>query len=160
MSDLILPPGYQRQNVKMTEKLCVLIHHDTKRILCFCFDDAFTHNFTQRGYEKVSIRHAHEYDKYAKQLREQTNFDNQVEDLAYLEREDRTRKKLRADLRARLSWAKSGPERQVIESAIRTLDAMQERKKRIRAESFMVMEAAEEGKVDGESMVRKLICEK
>ena len=161
MSELILPPQYQRRNVRMTENLAVLRHSKTKRILCFCYADLFARTFEAQGYEVIPINYAHEYDKFAQQLREQTAIENAAEDLAVLEREDVVRQRLRNELRQKLREATTGTARQVIESALHTLDVMQERKKRIRKESFMVQEAKEadaSGKVDGVDIVKKIIC--
>lgn len=157
MSELWLPNQHRRP-VQMTEKLAVIVHRKTKRILCFCFEDAFARTFESKGYEVIPLHYAHEYDKYAKQFREQTNIENQAEDAAYLEREDRARQQLRGDLKRRLSLATDGATRKAIESALHTLDIMQERKKRYRAESFLVQEGYEEGKTDGEAIARKIIC--
>jgi adenine deaminase len=95
MSDLILPASCRPAQIAHKERVCVLTHIDTGRILCFCMDDAFASTFEHSGYLKHEIHHAAEYDMWAKRLRQQVARDNEAEDHAYLEREDVVRKRLR-----------------------------------------------------------------
>jgi hypothetical protein len=156
MSRIIIPQS--RQNVQITgqEKVCVLVHSLTKRILCFARDDWFANSFASVGYDKITISHAHEYDTWAKRIREQAKVENEAEDAANLEKEDRTRKKLRGELTSCLSKAKTGAERLAIEQAVHCLDYMERRRKRYREESFHIQEGFDQQKSDvGESIVKK-----
>lgn len=137
------------------QKVCVLVHHETKRILCFCFDDPFTKTFTDKGYQKISIKHANEYDLWAKRLREQAKVENEAEDLAYLERENIVRQKLRAELKERLGHLEVGAHRLAVESALHCLDRMEDRRKRYR-DTFQFAEAFEATKPT-EDVTEKLI---
>ncbi len=159
MSKLWVPPSCRPQPAQIAEKerVCVLVHIDTGRILCFCRDDPFASSFQSQGYIKHEIMHAHEYDLWAKRLREQAKVEDAAKDQAYLEREDATRKKLRAELRGKLSSATSGAARQAIESALHCLDYMEDKKKRYRAESFMLNEAYDAKANPGEDLVHKLL---
>lgn len=156
---LWVPPSCRPQpaQISQKERVCVLVHIDTGRILCFARDDAFASSFEQRGYIKHEIFHAHEYDLWARKLREQTRVENAAEDAAYLEREDRVRQSLRKELRQKMMNAPSGAARKAIESALHCLDHMEDKKKRYRAESFMVQEAYDEKKNVGEELVHELI---
>lgn len=147
-----------RRNVQMSgqEKICVLVHSTTKRILCFARDDWFADSFAHAGYEKIAIPHASDYDRWAKRIREQAKVENEAEDAAYLERETAARNKLRGELRACLSKAKSGAERLAIEQAQRCLEYMEQKRKRYREESFHLQEAFEADKsLPGEEIVNK-----
>lgn len=162
MSDIIIP-GANRTPVQIQQKqrVCVLTHIDTGRILCFCLDDPFAAKFENVGYLKHEIHHAHEYDMWAKRLREQTARDNEAEDHAYLEREDAVRKRLRQQLQDILISSHSGvADRKAADGALHCLDTMERRKKRYRAESFMVQEAYESTKNAGEELVNDLMVPK
>ena len=81
MSDIWLPPSCRTPvQIQQKQRVCVLTHIDTGRILCFCLDDAFAATFEHSGYIKHEILHAHEYDMWAKRLREQAARDNEAED--------------------------------------------------------------------------------
>jgi len=162
MSDLWLPPSVNRTPVQISEKqrVCVLTHMDTGRILCFCMDDAFASSFEQKGYLKHEILHAHEYDLWAKRLREQSKAENEAEDHAYLERENFVRHSLRKELRDKLRHAHSGAARQAIESALHCMDLMEDRKKRYRSESFMVQEGFEAKTDAGTDLVNEIMTPK
>lgn len=161
MSDLTVPKPHRR-NVQLSDlRVCVLVHKDTNRILCFAQHDTFAKSIARKlGCKIIEILHANDYDRYAKAWREQSKDDNAEQDHAYLEREDGTRKRLRQQLRDRLNLVTSGPERQAIDSALHCLDVMEDRKKRYRAESFLVQEAFEAGKNPGEELIDKLILNK
>lgn len=159
MSDLIwTPQSNRRSNVQLSgkERVCVLVHRKTKRILCFAKDDWFADSFA-RDYEKIEILHAHDYDKWSKKYREQGLEDDARSDYEKLCREDAVRQKLRKELRDRLDVVTEGHERMAIESALRTLDVLQAKKQRYR-DSFMVQEAYEASKQDvGQEIVDKII---
>lgn len=159
MSDLLWTPGKpQRQNVQLSgkERVCVLVHRKTKRILCFARDDWFADSFA-KDYEKIEILHAHQYDRWAKRYREQGLEDGEREDYEKLCREDTVRQVLRKQLRDRLNAVQTGAERMAIESALRCLDVLQAKKERYR-ESFMVQEAFEQSKSDvGQEIAQKII---
>lgn len=158
MSNLILPPSCRPVQMSSKEKVCVLVHHLTGRILCFCMDDPFASQFTDAGYLKIEINHASEYDLWAKRLRLQAKAENEAEDHAYLERENETRQKLRGQLKDRLRLLTDGPQRMAVESALHCMDLMEARKKRYRAESFMVQEGYDAGKADvGSEIVTKIL---
>jgi len=158
-SKLWLPPSCRPQPAQIAEKerVCVLVHIDTGRILTFCLDDPFTNSFTDKGYIKHVLYHASEIDMWAKRLREQAAQEDAAKDHAYLERENATRQRLRAELRGKISEAKSGAARKAIESALHCLDYMEDKKKRYRSESFLVREAYEEKTNAGEDLVHKLL---
>jgi len=161
MSDLILPPN--RTNVQIGEKqrVCVLVHAETKRILCFCLDDPFARKMSGAGYVLHEINHAHEYDTWARKLRQQSADENAIKDAAYLEREDAVRTRLRKQLKDRLPLLATGAERLAVESALRCLEVMEARKKRYRAESFMVQEAYEGSTANvGDDLVNKIMVPK
>lgn len=156
MSRIILPNS--RRNVQMSgnEKICVLVHSTTKRILCFARDDWFADSFGKAGYEKIAIPRASDYDRWAKRIREQVKIENEIEDAAYLERETAARNKLRGELRSCLRKAKSGGERLAVEQALRCLEYMEQKRKRYREESFHVQEGFELSKeTPGEEIVNK-----
>lgn len=163
MSELIWTPDQgapkPRRNVQISgqERVCVLIHSQTKRILCFARDDWFADSFADKGYEKIPLHHAHEYDRYAKMMRIQAQEENQQEEYKRLCREDVVRKRLRGDLRSRLDTAQPH-ERFAIEQALRTLDAIQARKQRYH-DSFMLLEGYDEGgtKDVGGELAKKII---
>jgi len=159
MGKLWLPASCRPQPAQIAEKerVCVLVHIDTGRILCFCHDDPFARSFKDKGYVVHEIMHAADYDRWARQLREQAKIEDAAKDQAYLEREDATRKKLRAELRGKLANATSGAARQAIESALHCLDYMEDKKKRYRAESFMLNEGFEATANPGEDLVHKLL---
>jgi len=159
MSKLWVPSSCKPQpaQIAQKERVCVLVHIDTGRILCFCRDDAFASSFQSQGYVKHEIMHASDYDLWARRLREQAKVEDAAKDAAYLEREDATRRQLRAELKGKLASATSGAARQAIESALHCLDYMEDRKKRYRAESFMVSEAYESKKNVGEELVHELL---
>ena len=142
------------------QKVCVLVHNETKRILCFCLDDHFASHFTDTGYKKIQIKHANEYDLWAKRLREQAKRENEAEDYAYLEKENITRQRLRQQLKDRLSHLTEGAHRGAVESALHCLDVMEDRKKRYRAESFMVQEGYDSKTNVGEELVNKIMVPK
>lgn len=158
-SKLWLPPSCRPRPAQIAEKerVCVLVHRDTGRILCFCRNDPFSQSFKDQGYVIHEIMNAHDYDLWAKRLREQAKVEDAAKDQAYLEREDATRKKLRAELRGKLASATSGAARQAIESALHCLDYMEDKKKRYRAESFMLNEGFEATANPGEDLVHKLL---
>ena len=163
MSELILPPGMSRTPVQIQQKqrVCVLTHIDTGRILCFCLDDQFAAKFEHSGYLKHEIHHASEYDMWAKRLRDQATRDNEAEDHAYLEREDAVRKRLRQQLTDVLVAShSSNADKIAAKGALQCLETMEKRKKRYRAESFMVNEAFEEGKNPGEELIEKIMVPK
>jgi hypothetical protein len=163
MSDLWVPPSCRRTPVQMTgkERVCVLVHKDTGRILCFAQDDPFAAKFVDSGYIKHEINHAHEYDMWARRLREQSSVENQAADHAYLERENATRKRLRQQLRDKLNSVRSGPERKAVESALHCLEVMEKRKKRYRAETFMLNEGYDSTRSDiGEQLVNEIMVPK
>jgi len=162
MSDLILPPSCRTPvQIQQKQRVCVLTHIDTGRILCFCMDDAFAESFQHSGYLKHEIMHAHEYDMWSKRLREQAARDNEAEDHAYLEREDAVRKRLRQQLTDVIaSSSKSNADKKAAESALHCLDIMERRKRRYRAESFMVQEAFEASKNAGEQLVSDIMVPK
>ena len=137
----------------------MLTHIDTGRILCFCMDDHFASTFDNSGYLKHEIHHASEYDMWAKRLREQTARDNEVEDHAYLEREDAVRKRLRQQLQDVLTSSHKGNADKIAAAgALKCLETMEARKKRYRAESFMVNEAFESNAKAGEELVEKIMA--
>src|SRR6266436_4975309 len=157
---LWVPKSYaDRTPIQLTgeSRVCVLVHSITKRILCFARDDSFADSFAGQGYEKITLYHAADYDRWARQLREQAKVEDAAKDQAYLEREDATRKRLRAELRGKLSSATSGAARQAIESALHCLDYMEDKKKRYRQESFMLNEAYDAKANPGEDLVHKLL---
>jgi hypothetical protein len=161
MSDIIIPG--QRKNVQIGEKqrACVLVHAETKRILCFCLDDPFARKMAGSGYILHEIHHAHEYDAWAQKLRQQSSQENAIKDAAYLEREDAVRKRLRKQLRDRIPVLADGAQKMAVESALRCLDIMEERKKRYRAESFQVQEAYESSTANvGDDLVNKIMVPK
>jgi hypothetical protein len=161
MSDLWLPPSARPVQIQQKQRVCVLTHINTGRILCFCLDDAFASTFEHSGYLKHEIHHAHEYDMWAKRLREQAKQDNEAEDFAYLEREDGVRKRLRQQLTDVIqSSSKSNADKKAAESALHCLDYMERKKKRYRAESFMVQEAYESSKNAGEDLVNEIMVPK
>lgn len=161
MSKLWLPNSMIR-NVQIGEKerVFVLTHIDTGRILCFCRDDPFSRSFQDQGYVLHEIHHAHEYDLWAKRLREQAKVENEAQDYAYLERENETRQRLRKELKARLSHQTTGAQRQAVESALHCLDVMEKRRTRYRAESFMVQEGYEATANPGEEIINKVMVPK
>jgi hypothetical protein len=121
-------------------------------------DDSFASTFEHSGYLKHEIHHANEYDMWAKRLREQAARDNEAEDFAYLEREDAVRKRLRQQLQdVLISSHKSNADKKAAESALHCLDYMERKKKRYRAESFMVQEAFEATKNAGDELVNKIM---
>jgi len=161
MSNLWLPESVRphRRNVQLTglERICVLVHKGTNRILCFARDDWFTKKLArQGGYKIIEIMHAHDYDRYAKLWREQAKEEGDAEDASYLERESATRKELRRQLRERLNTA-DPVTRKAIDSALHCLEVMEKRRQRYRGESFLVQEAYEADKQPGEELVHKLI---
>ena len=149
-----------RQNVQMSgkDKVCVLVHHSTGRILCFCLDDPFTSKFTDAGYLKIQIKHASEYDLWARRIREQAKVENEAEDAAYLEREQVVRQRLRNDLRSRLSELTEGAHRKAVQDALHCLDVMENRRKRYREETFHVQEAFDQSTAGpGEEIVNRVM---
>lgn len=163
MSDLILPPSCKpnRTPVQLTgkEKVCVLIHAETNRILCFAYDDRFTNRFASLGYKKVEINHASEYDAWARRLREQARIEDQVADHAYLERENAVRMRLRQQLIDRRASTNSTVERKTIDSALHALEFMEKRRQRYRSESFMLQEAYEDSNKNiGEDALNQLMA--
>lgn len=162
MSDLILPPGTRTPvQIQQKQRVCVLTHIDTGRILCFCMDDSFAATFEHSGYLKHEIHHASEYDLWAKRLREQAARDNEAEDHAYLEREDAVRKRLRQQLQdVLISSHKSNADKKAAQSALHCLDYMEAKKKRYRAESFLVQEGYEATANPGEELINKIMVPK
>lgn len=139
----------------------MLTHIDTGRILCFCLDDAFASQFQNAGYLKHEIHHASEYDLWAKRLREQAARDNEAEDHAYLEREDAVRKRLRQQLQDVVSSShKSNADKIAASGALKCLEVMESRKRRYRAESFMINEGFESTTNAGEELVNKIMGSK
>ena len=161
MSDLTLPRPHRR-NVRLSDlRVVVLIHKDTNRILCFAQQDAFAKKIARKlGCKIIEIFHAHDYDKYAKLWREQSKEESAAEDHAYLEREDATRQALRKQLRDRIATLADGAEKQAVDSALKTLDVMEDRKKRYRAESFLVQEGYDASKNPGDELIDKLMLNK
>ena len=161
MSNLILSKPHRR-NVQLSDlRVCVLVHKETNRILCFAQHDTFAKSMAKKlGCKIVEIFHAHEYDKYAKQWRQESADDNAASDHAYLEREDAIRQRLRKQLRDRLAVPADGPARKAVDSALHCLDVMEDRKRRYRKESFLVNEAFEATTNVGETLVDKLILNK
>ena|ERR1700746_4092682 len=159
MSELWVPPSCRSQpaQIAQKERVCVLVHIETGRILCFCRDDPFARGFEQKGYVLHEIMHAHEYDMWARRLREQAKVEDAAKDAAYLEREDRVRQHLRKELRQKLLDAPSGAARKAIESALHCLDYMEDKKKRYRSESFLIPEAYDSKKNVGEELVHELV---
>lgn len=155
MTDLIIPSNRTPVQMSAKQKVCVLIHNETKRILCFCMDDQFSKSFEHSGYRKVEIKHANEYDLWAKRLREQSKVENEAEDYAYLERENATRQKLRQQLKDRLATLSDGPQRLAVDSALHCLDVMEARRQRKREETFMAQEGYEATTNVGEAIVDK-----
>lgn len=160
MSDIIIP---NRHNVHIGDKevACVLVHRETKRILTFCRNDPFSKSFESAGYELIELRHAYDYDKWAKKYREQASRESEAEDYAYLMREDKVRQQLRQQLIDRMGHCKSEDERRWIATALAALDAARKRKERYRPESFMVQEAVENSETKsylGEDLVKKIVC--
>ena len=165
MSEIILTdaPKPHRRNVQLTglERVVVLVHKDTNRILCFGHDTWMTKKLASKMNCKIiEVLSAHDYDRYAKLWREQAKEEDAIDDHAYLERENVTRQALRKQLRDKLALATSGPERMGIESAIRTLDAMESKRQRYRAESFMAQEAFEANKNAGDELVEQIMVPK
>lgn len=161
MSDIIIPGA--RTNVQIGEKqrVCVLVHGETKRILCFCLDDPFARKITGLGFLLYEIKSAHEYDAWARKLRQQSNDENAIKDAAYLERENEVRTLLRKQLRDRLAVQTTGAARLAVESALKCLDVMEARKKRYRAESFQVQEAYESSTQNvGDDLINKIMIPK
>lgn len=155
MSRIWTPPS--RRNVQLTghERVVVLVHRKTKRILCFAHEDWFAESLAAE-YEIIHLNHAHEYDRYAKMWREQAIQENEAEEYLRLNREDATRQVLRRQLKDRMTVSQPH-ERQAIEQALRCLDLMQERRKRLH-ETFTVREAYEESVKDvGETIAHKII---
>lgn len=162
MSDLILPKSC-RTPVQIQEKqrVCVLIHNTTKRILCFAMDDWFADTFASQGYVKVPIMHAHEYDMYAERIRQQAKDENEAQDYAYLERENAVRKRLRKQLEDVIhSSTKPVADRKAAEAALHCMDTMERRRRRYRDESFFAQEAYEDKKNAGEEIVNKIMVPK
>jgi hypothetical protein len=162
VSDLILPPGYRTPvQIQQKQRVCVLTHIDTGRILCFCLDDAFASKFEHTGYLKHEIHHASEYDLWAKRLRDQTTRDNEAEDHAYLEREDAVRKRLRQQLQdVLISSHSANADKIAAKGALQCLETMETRKKRYRSESFMVQEGYEATANPGDDLVNKIMVPK
>lgn len=163
MSEIILPPGASRTPVQIQQKqrVCVLTHIETGRILCFCLDDQFAAKFEHSGYLKHEIHHAWEYDLWAKRLRDQAARDNEAEDHAYLEREDAVRKRLRQQLQDVLVASHTAnADKIAAKGALQCLETMEKRKKRYRAESFLVQEGYEASANPGEDLVNKLMVPK
>jgi len=158
MSELWLPKSGRPAQIAQKERVCVLVHKDTGRILCFCRDDPFTDSFQNRGYKKIELMTAHDYDTWAKRYRHQAAEQNAQQDFAYLERENAVRQRLRSELRAKLTATDVQPaQRMAIESALHCLDFMEDKRKRYRKESFMVQEAYEQSANPGEDLVHDLI---
>jgi hypothetical protein len=156
-------PKPHRRNVQLTgmEKIVVLVHKDTNRILCFGRDDWMTKKLASNmGCKIIEVMSAHDYDKYAKAWREQSKIEDEIDDHLYLERENVTRQALRKQLRDKLALATSGPERQMIASALHTLDFMEEKRRRYRAESFMAQEAFEANKQAGQELIEQIMVPK
>lgn len=161
MSGLIIPGNRTPVQIQQKQRVCVLTHIDTGRILCFCLDDPFAAKFQNAGYLKHEIHHASEYDMWAKRLRDQTARDNEAEDHAYLEREDAVRKRLRQQLTdVLISSYSANADKIAATGALQCLESMEKRKKRYRAESFMVNEAFEESKNAGQDLIDKLMVPK
>jgi len=166
MSEIILTdaPKPHRRNVQLTglEKIVVLVHKDTNRILCFGHDDWMTKKLASKmGCKIIEVLSAHDYDKYAKAWREQSKIEDAIDDHMYLERENLTRQALRKQLRDKLALATSGPERQGIASALHTLDVMEAKRKRYREESFLVQEGYDSGaKSPGTDLIEKIMTPK
>lgn len=156
MSDLILPDSCKphRRSVQLSDcRICVLIHKDTKRILCFAMQHAITNRVAAKiGCKVVDILHAHDYDKWAKEWRNQSAADTAEQDHAYLERENATRTALRKQLRDKMSSA-DVTSRKAIDSALHCLEVMEQRRQRYRQESFMINEAYEAGGSPGDDLV-------
>ena len=53
MTDIIIPGNRTPVQMSAKQKVCVLIHTETKRILCFCMDDQFSKSFELSGYRRV-----------------------------------------------------------------------------------------------------------
>lgn len=158
MSDLILPASCRPAQISQKQRVCVLVHNTTKRILCFAMDDWFADQFVAKGYVKIPILHAHEYDMYAKRIREQAKEDNEAEDYAYLERENAVRKRLRAQLESvSHSSTKSVADRKAASDALHCLEVMEQRRRRYRDESFFAQEAYDDKKNAGEELVNKIM---
>jgi len=157
VSDIWLPQSCRPAQIAQKERVCVLVHIDTGRILCFCRDDPFTRSFQSKGYIVHELHYAHDIDMWSRRLREQAKIEDAAIDQAYLEREDAVRQKLRAELRQKLQTATSGAARQAIDSALHCLDYMEDKKKRYRSESFLVREAYEERANAGEELVHQLL---
>lgn len=161
MSDLILPASCRPAQIGQKQRVCVLTHIDTGRILCFCLDDAFAARFEHSGYLRHEIHHASEYDLWAKRLRQQATRDNEAEDHAYLEREDAVRRRLRQQLQDVLtSSSKGNADKKAARSALHCLDLMETRKRRYRAESFLVNEGYEATANAGEELVNQIMVPK
>lgn len=154
MSKIWLPPSVNRTPVQMTN-ICVLVHHETKRILCFCLDDPFADSFAERGYDKIEIKHAHEYDKWANAMRKQATEQSEEEDYVYLEKENVVRQRLRSQLRARIAEEPNASGKKAVEAALHCLDSMEKRRQRKR-ETFMFQEAYDSSK-DAESVTETLL---
>jgi len=92
--------------------------------------------------------------------REQAKEDDAIDDHAYLERENATRQALRKQLRDKLALATSGAERMGIESALKTLDTMEAKRQRYRAESFLAQEAFESTKNAGDELIEQIMVPK
>lgn len=158
MSRLWLPPSCRPVQIQQKQRVCVLTHIDTGRILCFCFDGPLAATFEANGYLKHELLHASDYDLWAKRLREQSKRETEEEDHAYLEREGAVRKRLRQQLYDVVhSNTKSNADKLAAESALKVLDAMEARKRRYRAESFMAQEAFEATKNAGEELVSEIM---
>ena len=160
MSNLIVPPSCRPVQISEKERVFVLVHKITKRILCFCRDDPFARSFQGQGYELIALMHAHDYDLWAKRFREQTANENEAQDFANLERENSVRQTLRKQLRERLGHCTSGAQRQAVESALHCLDALEKKRQRYRKESFMLAEAYDDSKNPGEELVNKIMAPK
>lgn len=161
MGKIILPSN-NRRPVQLTgfERVVVLVHKDTNRILCFGRNDMLTQKMAAKmGCKVIEILHAHDYDRYAKIWREQAKEESAIDDAAYLERENHTRQALRKDLRNKLSICTDGYQRKNIESALHTLDAMERKRQRYRAESFLVQEGYEASANTGGDLAEKIMGE-
>lgn len=147
-----------RRPVFLTDlKVCFLVHRDTGRILCAARYDRFAKKIARLSNCKIEeIRTAHDYDLWSRKYCKQRDEETAAEDAAYLEREQYTRRILRQQLRDRLLVEASGDARRAIDSALRCLDVVEQRRRRYRSESFIPLEGFEASKNVGEEIINHM----
>lgn len=140
-----------------TQKInaCVLVHRETKRILTFCFKDAFSKQFENQGFELIELTTAADYDRWAKKFRDQAYEDSEAEQYKKHCKEQPVRDRLRRELAERARVAPDLPSRAAAASALKCLDGIEDKKKRYLKESFMVQEGFEASATPGEEIINK-----